>query len=291
LAVLLGALGLAAAIGVGRSGFGSDEMGLAGRYGWFAVPVMLVGFFSALRGVGRFARWMPAGFCLASLLLYPVNFAAGLTRATVTDAAQTALADAVRSGTTVDDVVRVYLANTGQEERALIGIPLLIRSGVSEYAPAPRSRLWPVASVVAVIGMLFGLVRYQRSSRLPDIPKTFRSAASSLAEAFRRHAADSGAARGLRWVRCELVGEPVFVTVRPEGSVAALTSLLVEVEPAEGAGLEDVPAARIPRTVTATFVFENGTWIPAGKPLFNLGPAEVIARSGGRYVPLDPPRV
>jgi hypothetical protein len=291
LAVLSGALGLAAAIGIGRSGFGSDEMGLAGRYGWFAVPVMLVGFFSALRGVGRFTRWMPVGLCLAAFLLYPINFAAGWARAAVTDAAQTALADVVRSGMPVEDVVRDYLTNTGQEERALVGIPMLTRSGVSEYAPAPRSRLWLVVTAVAAVGLFFELVRYRRSYRSPDIPKSFRFVASTLPEAFRRHAADSGAARGLRWVRCELVGEPVFVTVRPEGSVAALVSLLVEVEPAEGAGLEDVPAARIPRTVTATFVFENGSWKPAGKPLFNLGPAEVIARSGGRYVPLDPPRV
>jgi hypothetical protein len=112
-----------------------------------------------------------------------------------------------------------------------------------------------------------------------------------LADDYFRYATSAGTARGLKWVRAEFVGEPLFVTDRRTRTTAALASLAVEVEPAEGSGLDDVPAARIPRTVTATFVFENAAWKPTGKPLFNLVPADVVARSGGRYVPLDPPRV
>ena len=44
LAVLAGALGLAAAVGVGRSGFGEPEMGLWSRYGLLAWPVLFVAY-------------------------------------------------------------------------------------------------------------------------------------------------------------------------------------------------------------------------------------------------------
>jgi hypothetical protein len=98
-------------------------------------------------------------------------------------------------------------------------------------------------------------------------------------------------ARGLKLVEATPSGEAVFVRDSTSNRRVALLPLIAEVEPAEDAGLDDVAAARMPRPVTAAFEWVKGEWKPTGRTLFNLAPADVVARSGGRYVPLDPPHV
>jgi hypothetical protein len=287
-AVVIGTLGLAVLIGVGRSGFASDEMGLAGRYSWLSFPVLAAGYFAAIRTGGSLGRWLPVVVCLGSLAAWPFNTAAGMARGVGHDRWLTAIAQAAKTGSAPEVVAATYLKGSGQEERAVRGIPLLQRTGVSEYAADPRSRLGAVLVAAVLVAVLSALHIRKNRSRRSDPVASFRD---TLADDYFRYAVAAGTARGLNWLRGGFVGTPLFVTDRRTHTTNALVSLAVDVEPAEGSGLEDVPAARIPRTVTATFVFENGSWRPAGKPLFNLGPAEVIARSGGRYVPLEPPRV
>ncbi|HEY2786303.1 MAG TPA: hypothetical protein VGJ05_15155, partial [Fimbriiglobus sp.] len=95
--------------------------------------------------------------------------------------------------------------------------------------------------------------------------------------------------RGLHLTAATAAGEVLFVREKNTNRTTALVSLMAEVEPAEGSGLEDVPAARVPRPVTAVFEYANGKWTPTGRPLFNLGPVEVVARSNGRYLPIESP--
>jgi hypothetical protein len=198
-----------------------------------------------------------------------------------------AIAQAAKGGKAPAEIVATYLKGSGQEERAIRGLPMLQGTGVSEYAAEPRSRLGAVLAAVVIVAVVVAILTRRVQSRRSNPVASFQN---SLAVDYFRYATAAGAPRGLKWLRAEFVGEPLFVTDRRTRRPTALVPLAVEVEPAEGSGLDDVPAARIPRTVTATFVFENAAWKPTGKPLFNLVPADVVARSGGRYVPLDPPR-
>jgi hypothetical protein len=111
--------------------------------------------------------------------------------------------------------------------------------------------------------------------------QAFHAGRSALVEAFRRAAESQNRPRGVEWVTAEPVGEPVFVT--DSGIPVALVPVEVAFRPRPGSELEDVPQAREPRTVTAMFTFENGAWRTTGRAIFNLTPAEVIARGGGRF--------
>jgi hypothetical protein len=86
--------------------------------------------------------------------------------------------------------------------------------------------------------------------------------------------------RGLRWITCEINGEPVFVN---DGERVVLIPFLVTFEPIAGSEMEGIEAATIPRPVTAVVRFRNGEWILDRAPVFNLSPEELIARSGGRF--------
>lgn len=288
LAVLVGTLGLALMIGVGRAGFASDEMGLASRYGWLAAPVVLVAYLSTARGDSRFGRRTGTVLFAIASAAYPLNVAAGFTRATGQDEWQTAVATDLRAGIPLEDVIDSLFRGTGQEERARAGIPLLQREGLSEYAERPRSRFGLFLGLLAVAGAIAGLVRFGRKSPASAASR-FRANAAANAETYRGFVMADGAPHGLNWLSCSIVGDPVFASDRSTGCFTALTALIVDVEPAPGADMDDVPAARVPRTVTALFAFNRGGWKPTGRPLFNLSPAEVVARSNGRFVPVEPP--
>ena len=72
------------------------------------------------------------------------------------------------------------------------------------------------------------------------------------------------------------------------GRLVALAPVVVRFEPVPGSEMEDVPQAREPRPVTALFTFERGAWRTAGRAVFNLSPAQVVERGGGRYASVSP---
>ena len=172
------------------------------------------------------------------------------------------------------------------------GIPLLRHAGVSEFCTTsylPHSLLVFIALVSAGILVRSIQRNHQKETNPATLRNRFQTQVNRLAESYRRHAMDEGRPHGLLWLKCQIAGEPILVTDRSTASPLALASLFVDVEPADGSGLEDVAAARTSRTVTGIFAYEGGEWKPTGRALFNLVPAEVVARSNGRYVPLDPP--
>jgi hypothetical protein len=136
LAVLVGALVLAAAVGVGRSGFGYWDMGLWSRYGLLAWPVLFAAYltFTGAAGAGR---WVQPGLAAAAVGFLPFNVAAGVGWANGMDQALTAFAADARAGVPVPELVEKHLAGSGQEERAVRGIPMLREAGIGPFGGTP----------------------------------------------------------------------------------------------------------------------------------------------------------
>ena len=94
--------------------------------------------------------------------------------------------------------------------------------------------------------------------------------------------------RGLKLLGFDEAGETVWAKDAAEGQWLALIPALIRIEPVAGGELDDVPQAREPRAVVAVFRWRR-TWVPDPRAIFNLGPVQVIERSGGRWVIQQPP--
>jgi hypothetical protein len=137
-----------------------------------------------------------------------------------------------------------------------------------------------------VIGWLRRLFR-----RPPDpvaLAERFRRERETLIEAFLTAARATGKPRELTWESVEPNGEPLLVEDRTANRLVALVPVVVRFEPVPGSEMEEVPQAREPRPVTALFTYERGAWRTVGRAVFNLSPAQVVERSGGRYASVSP---
>ncbi len=137
-----------------------------------------------------------------------------------------------------------------------------------------------------MIGWLWRLLR-----RPPDpaaAAELFRRERAALLEAFLTAVRATGKPRGLTWVSAEADGEALLVEERPSGRLVALAPVVVHFEPEPGSEMEEVPQAREPRPVTAVFTFDRGAWRTAGRAVFNLSPAQVVEKGGGRFGPVSP---
>ena len=122
-AVIVASGGLAAAIGVGRSGFGDFEMGLWSRYGLLTAPLIVMAFLTFIDRP-RVQKLL----AVAMLAFLPFNMAVGWQWGRHLDAALTPIEAAARRGDPPEAIVGQYLDGSGQEARALVGLPLLGRS-------------------------------------------------------------------------------------------------------------------------------------------------------------------
>ena len=104
--------------------------------------------------------------------------------------------------------------------------------------------------------------------RRPDPPAEFRANEPALVAEWFRTMATSGKPKGLTWVTCEVIGEPLF------GHGWAVLPAMVQFEPTPDGGLEDVPQARDPRPVVAVFGYARRRWTP-GRTVFNLSAGQV----------------
>ncbi len=95
--------------------------------------------------------------------------------------------------------------------------------------------------------------------------------------------------RGLKLLGFGEVGETVWAKDSVEGHWLELIPALIRIEPVAGGELDDVPQAREPRAVVAVFRLVRRNWVPDARAIFNLTPAQVIGRSGGRWVIQQPP--
>ena len=108
--------------------------------------------------------------------------------------------------------------------------------------------------------------------RRPDPSAEFRANRAELLVVWFRTAVAAGKPKGLIWVACEPLGEPLF------GPGWAVLPVLVHFEPTPDGGLADVPQAKEPRPVVAVFTRTRRRWTTAGRAVFNLT-AEQVAKA------------
>jgi len=114
------------------------------------------------------------------------------------------------------------------------------------------------------------MFRWLRSLfRRSDPPAEFRSRQTELLDLWFRTASATGKPKGLTWVKCEPIGEPIF------GHGWALLTTMVQFEPVADGPLADVPQAREPRPVVAVFAYTRLRWSTGGRAVFNLSAEQV----------------
>jgi hypothetical protein len=124
-----------------------------------------------------------------------------------------------------------------------------------------------------MVGMFFKNAK----QRLDQAKEEFRQERSSLQDQFFATAARSGRPRGLRWVECVFLGEPVFAHERATGRLQALVEVEIGFEAIEGGGMEEVEAVSNIRAATAVFRRDQDGWTTDGRTVFNLSPQQTIA--------------
>jgi hypothetical protein len=91
-------------------------------------------------------------------------------------------------------------------------------------------------------------------------------------------ASKSGKPRGLAWLDCDFENDVAFARDRHSGHLRALVAVAIRFEAVEGGGMEDNPNVGNVRAATAVFRFDGKHWDTEGQALFNVNPAEAIAR-------------
>lgn len=148
-----------------------------------------------------------------------------------------------------------------------------------------------VVALIAVAALVAGLAWRRRTASLAladqaDAMAEFSSVGPTLTPMFLAAANASGRPRGLRWTGCELSEPTVFALDRRGGELTALASATVSFEAVAGGDMESVEAVGNLRAATAVFVRRQGKWTTDGRAVFNLGPAEALARFPAELAPI-----
>ncbi len=138
---------------------------------------------------------------------------------------------------------------------------------------------WVGGGVVVLAALGFGLRWLWHLGRVVHVERCrelFKLQHERFEEQLLKAASASGLPRGLRWLKCRITGDAVLVRDTATGGIVALVPVLIDFEPVEGGEMEDVPAAKEPRPVTAVFTFHNGNWHTAGRVVFNHTPEQTV---------------
>jgi hypothetical protein len=108
---------------------------------------------------------------------------------------------------------------------------------------------------------------------------------SDLTTKFLAAANATGKPRGLRWISCELQGQPIFATNDATDEIFGLSGATIGFEAIPGGDMEEVEAVGDIRYVTAIFQYRNGKWQTDGRAIFNLEPTQAVARLGETLKP------
>ena len=133
-----------------------------------------------------------------------------------------------------------------------------------------------VLAVVVRVVIKLWTIQHRRRAR-----KRFRQQRERLEARFFDLAAASGKPRGLRWTDIDFEDEVCFARDRDRGHLLALVAATISFEAIEGGGMEEVEAVGNLRAATALFHLEGRWWNTQGRVLFNLEPAEALARLDG----------
>ena len=154
--------------------------------------------------------------------------------------------------------------------------------------------LWIIAAIalIAIVGVVVkSLKRLQTTRAAANRERAIREFAAErddLTGLFLRTAAASGKPRGLRWTGCELSGPPLFAIDDATGELIALIAATISFAAIEGGGMEEVEAVGNLRSATVVFMHRGDGWITDGRVIFNLEPAESLAKFQGTLRPLAP---
>ena len=141
--------------------------------------------------------------------------------------------------------------------------------------------LGALIAFAAVLYVVWKLVQRGRVQKRAAAMQEFSGQQAELAQRFLKAAALSGKPRGLRWTGCELQGAPLFAVDAATGELVALVAATVSFAAIEGGGMEEVEAVGNLRSATATFVYRRHAWATDGRVIFNLEPAEALAKFAG----------
>lgn len=153
--------------------------------------------------------------------------------------------------------------------------------------------LWIIAALAAAIAIAVFAAKAFKRRRLARSAadreraiREFSEQRDDLTGLFLRTAGASGKPRGLRWTGCELSGSPLFAIDDATGELIAMVAATVSFAAIEGGGMEDVEAVGNLRSATAVFMHRGAGWITDGRVIFNLEPAEALAKFQGTLRPL-----
>ncbi len=144
---------------------------------------------------------------------------------------------------------------------------------------------WLPALILVAVAVLLALMLMLRPYGVPVAfaRARFERHRGALEVQFFEAASRSGKPRGLRWTRCEWGPAVEFARDRQTGQLLALAGVTISFEAIEGSDMEGLPAVGNLRTASAVFFFHRGQWFTNGRAVFNLNPAEVIARFKNQY--------
>lgn len=154
--------------------------------------------------------------------------------------------------------------------------------------------LWIIAAIalIAIVGVAAASLKRLQATRAAvnreRAIQEFATERDDLTGLFLRTAAASGKPRGLRWTGCELSGPPLFAIDDATGELIALIAATISFAAIEGGGMEEVEAVGNLRSATAVFMHRGIGWITDGRVIFNLEPAEALAKFQGTLRPLAP---
>lgn len=154
--------------------------------------------------------------------------------------------------------------------------------------------LWIILAItaIAIVGIAAMAVQRLQATRTAvnreRAIQEFAAERDDLCGLFLRTAAASGKPRGLRWTGCELSGAPLFAVDDATGELIALIAATISFAAIEGGGMEEVEAVGNLRSATAVFMHRGEGWLTDGRVIFNLEPAEALAKFQGTLRPLDP---
>lgn len=154
--------------------------------------------------------------------------------------------------------------------------------------------LWIIGALAAIAIFGIAVVALNRRQATRTTLNRERAIQEFMAERddlcghFLRTAAASGKPRGLRWTGCELSGPPLFAVDDATGELIALAAATISFAAIEGGGMEEVEAVGNLRSATAVFMHRGAGWITDGRVIFNLEPAEALAKFQGTLRPLAP---
>lgn len=134
-AVAAGVTGVALAIGVGRGGFASEEMGLWSRYSLLTWPLLATAYLVWVK-IGR--KWVPILLCVAASVAFPGNTGTGMQQGAAVAGDYAALAAEADAGWSAEQIVsgKVFSEShhSAQGGRAVRAIPLLRRDHIGIFA-------------------------------------------------------------------------------------------------------------------------------------------------------------